>query len=330
MKFLEAISGVTLSRRYGKSANDNCCPDYQKKFYSTILACKLISIASFIVILNLEKSGMPNEKYLHLKEILASLESVLVAFSGGTDSSLVLKVAHDVLGDKAIAMTAVSASLPASDRLEAEQIARQIGAKHILVESDETSDPEYLANTPNRCFFCKKETYGKLSAYAAQRGYHVIVDGTNADDTGDYRPGRQAAKEFHVHSPLLEAGLTKSEIRQLSKELGLPNWDKPAAACLSSRIPYGTKITLEMLSQVERAEGLLHGLGLRQLRVRHHGQVARIEADLADFPRLLEQRSEVVTALKAFGYTYVTLDLAGFRSGSMNDVIHEQVKDSPL
>ena len=261
---------------------------------------------------------MQNKKYQKLKEILAGMGSLIVAYSGGTDSSLVLKVAHDVLGDKAIALTAVSASLPASERLEAGQIAGQIGAQHILVESDETSDPAYLANTPNRCFFCKKETYGKLTAYAEQHGFHAIVDGTNVDDTGDFRPGRKAASEYHVRSPLLEAGFTKAEIRQLSRELGLPNWDKPAAACLSSRIPYGTTITLETLSQVERAEALLHGLGLRQLRVRHHGPVARIEAEPEDFPRLLDHRNEIVAALKAIGYTFVSLDLAGFHSGSMN------------
>ena len=261
---------------------------------------------------------MPNEKYQKLQEILTGMGSILVAFSGGTDSSLVLKVAHDVLGDQVLAMTAVSASLPASERLEAGQIARQIGAQHILVESDETADPEYLANTPNRCFFCKKETYGKLTTYAEQHGFRVIVDGTNADDTGDYRPGRTAARAYHVRSPLLEAGFTKAEIRNLSHELGLPNWDKPAAACLSSRIPYGTTITLEVLSQVERAEALLHGLGLRQLRVRHHGPVARIEAEPEDFSRLLGHRNEIVTGLKAIGYTFVSLDLAGFHSGSMN------------
>jgi uncharacterized protein len=267
---------------------------------------------------NAEKIEMQNEKYQKLKEILAGLGSIVVAYSGGTDSSLVLKVAHDILGDQAIAMTAVSASLPASERFEAVQVARQIGAQHILVESAETSDPAYLENTPNRCFFCKKETYGKLAAYAEQHGFHAIVDGTNADDTGDFRPGRKAAGEFHVRSPLLEAGFTKAEIRSLAKELGLPNWDKPAAACLSSRIPYGTIITLESLSQVERAEALLHNLGLGQLRVRHHGPVARIEAEPEDFPRLLEHRQEIVTSLKAIGYTFVSLDLAGFHSGSMN------------
>lgn len=269
---------------------------------------------------------MHNEKYEKLKEFLAGMGSVLVAYSGGTDSTLVLRVAHDMLGDQAIAMTAVSASLPAADRLEAETLARQIGAIHILVESGETSNPEYLANTPNRCFFCKDETYGRLSAYAREHGIQVIVDGTNADDTSDYRPGRKAASQYNVRSPLLEAGFSKAEIRQLSRELGLPNWDKPAAACLSSRIPYGTQITLSVLSQVERAESFLHGLGLRQVRVRHHGPVARIEAEPDDFSRLFEHRSEIVAALKTAGYTYVSLDLAGFRSGSMNAVLQETAR----
>ncbi|MFA5873536.1 MAG: ATP-dependent sacrificial sulfur transferase LarE [Anaerolineales bacterium] len=272
---------------------------------------------------------MQNIKYEKLKEILTNIGSLVVAYSGGTDSTLLLKVAHEVLGNKVVAITAVSASLPAADCAEAEQIARQIGVKHILVESEETSNPEYLANTPNRCFFCKKETYGKLTAYAEQNGFQTIVDGTNADDIGDYRPGRQAARDYNVRSPLLEAGFTKAEIRQLAKELGLTNWDKPAAACLASRIPYGTTITLEALSQVERAEALLHGLGLRQLRVRHHGQVARIEAEPGDFTHLLEHRTEIVATLKTIGYAYVTLDLAGFRSGSMNDVIQKQRVDNP-
>src|SRR5512145_861928 len=261
------------------------------------------------------------DKVQNLKNILAELNSVVVAYSGGTDSTLVLKVAHEVLGDRAIAMTAVSASLAATDQAEAEQIARQIGAKHVLVATEETANPEYLANTPNRCFFCKTETYDKLVEYAQANGYAAIVDGTNADDVGDHRPGRQAAREHSVHSPLLEAGFTKADIRALAKEYGLPNWDKPAAACLSSRVPYGTTITIPMLSQVESAEAMLRGLGIRQLRVRHHDQVARIEVNPDDFATLLAHRQEVVTALKAVGYQYVTLDLAGFRSGSMNEAI---------
>jgi uncharacterized protein len=297
-------------------------------FYSTILPYKTdpCGIPPLPVDPNAEKREMQNDKYQRLKEILTGMGSVLVAYSGGTDSTLVLKVAYDALGDRAIAMTAVSASLPASERLEAGQIANQIGVQHILVESDETTDPEYLANTPERCFFCKKETYGRLSVYAKEHGFQVIVDGTNADDSGDYRPGRKAAGEFHVRSPLLEAGIGKAEVRQISKDLGLPNWDKPASACLSSRIPYGMPISLAVLSQVERAERVLHELGLRQFRVRHHGTVARIEAEASDFSNLIEHRNEVVSALKAIGYTYVSLDLAGFRSGSMNDVIKKKTE----
>jgi uncharacterized protein len=261
------------------------------------------------------------DKVQQLKNILADLGSVVVAYSGGTDSTLVLRVAHEVLGEKAVAVTAVSASLAAADQAEAEEIARQIGVRHILIASEETDNPAYLANTPNRCFFCKTETYDKLAAYAHANGYAAIVDGSNADDVSDYRPGRQAARDHGVRSPLLEAGFSKADIRALAKSYGLPNWDKPAAACLSSRIPYGTAITIPMLSQVERAEAMLRGLGIRQLRVRHHEQVARIEVETGDFATLLAHRDEVVTALKAVGYAYVTLDLAGFRSGSLNETL---------
>jgi uncharacterized protein len=218
-------------------------------------------------------------------------------------------------------MTAVSASLTSAEKGEAEEIARLIGARHVLVESNETEDAHYLANAPNRCYFCKTETYDLLVDYARRNGYRYVVDGTNLDDTGDHRPGRQAAREHAVRSPLQEAGLTKADIRALARMLGLPNWDKPAAACLSSRIPYGTTITIQMLTQVEQAESALRRLGFRQLRVRHHDQVARIEVLPEDFAAVLVQREEIVNSLIAAGYAYVTLDLVGFRSGSMNETL---------
>jgi uncharacterized protein len=261
------------------------------------------------------------EKINKLKQIFQDMGSVAVAYSGGIDSTLVLKVAYDYLGAQAVGITAISASLPTSEKEEAAGIARHIGAPHIFIESDETSDPRYLENQTNRCYFCKHNVYDHLIQYAEKEGFQYVVDGTNLDDVGDHRPGRQAAREWGVRSPLQEAGFTKEDVRQLARELGLPNWDKPAAACLSSRVPYGTAITLEILSQVERAELFLRRLGIRQLRVRHHDQVARIEVEADDFPFILAQREAILSEFKQLGYHYITLDLAGFRSGSMNEVV---------
>lgn len=257
-----------------------------------------------------------------LREILDSLGNVAVAYSGGVDSAYLLKVAHDLPGEGALALTAVSASLAQDELAEAQAIARWIGAQHVLIDSRETQDPRYLANTSARCYFCKNEVYNELVEYAHMQGINYVVDGSNLDDTRDHRPGRQAALEHGVRSPLLEAGMTKEDIRTLARREGLPNWDKPAAACLSSRIPYGTLISLEMLSQVEQAERALHRLGLRQVRVRHHDSNARIEVEPVDFTAVLEQRETIVSTLQSLGYTYVSLDLAGFKSGSLNAVLH--------
>jgi len=260
-------------------------------------------------------------KQAELQHLLARMDSALVAFSGGVDSTFLAAVAREVLDARAVAVTAVSAAVPASEVEAARELAQAIGIRHEIIETLEMESPEFVRNAPDRCYHCKNGLFRQLRAVADRLGLAFVLDGSNADDERDFRPGRRAAVEHGVRSPLLEAGLTKEEIRRLSKERGLPTWDKPSMACLASRIPYGTPISHEALAQIEAAESLLRGMGLRQVRVRHHGRTARIEVEPADMALLVteDRRRRVVDGLKSLGYIYVTLDLAGFRSGSLNE-----------
>ena len=263
-----------------------------------------------------------------LRGIFRELESVIVAYSGGVDSSYVAYVANAELGPRAVCITGQSASLPVFQRAEIDRVVEKFGFQHEVIQTDELENPSYSANNPDRCFFCKDELYTKLESVALGRGIQTIVDGSTVDDLGDYRPGRQAAAQHAVRSPLIEVGLSKSEIRELSRRATLPTWDKPASPCLSSRIAYGTTVTIERLSKVDRGEEILRERGFREFRVRHHDQLVRLEIAAAEMDQILRKEvfQELAARFRELGFKYVTLDLEGFRSGSMNEVLDNRME----
>ena len=259
-----------------------------------------------------------------LQRTLSGLERAVVAYSGGVDSTFLAKMAYDALGGQAMAVTAVSPSLARAERDDATRFAAQIGIRHEFIETRELDNPAYRANDSSRCFHCKAELFDRLREFVAERGIQHMLYGPVIDDLGDFRPGMAASRERGARAPLVEAGLRKAEVRELSKRLGLSSWDKPAVACLSSRVAYGSQVTVEKLRQIEDAEALLRAEGFRELRVRHHGPIARIEvpeSELARFTQDSACRQRIIQGLKTLGFTYVTLDLQGFRSGGMNEAL---------
>lgn len=270
------------------------------------------------------------QKFQKLKDILKEIGSAAIAYSGGVDSTFLLKVAHDELGEKIIAVTAKSSTYPEREYKEAQKYIAQFGAKHITIVSEELEIEGFAKNPVNRCYFCKTELFGKVRQEAEKYGLKHVLDGSNFDDIGDYRPGMKAAKEQGVRSPLKEAELTKNDIRELSKMLDIPTWNKPSFACLSSRFPYGNEITVQKLGMVDKAEQFLMDMGFNQLRVRHHGDIARIEVAPEDRTKFfdIEIMDKVGSEFKKIGFKYVTLDMLGYRTGSMNEVLSEKEKAS--
>lgn len=266
--------------------------------------------------------GELKNRYNELEKIIRSMGRVAVSFSGGVDSTLLLKMSIDVLGSRnVLAVTAASPSYPEAERNEASELARSMGARPVMIDASEMNNDHFVANNPDRCYHCKTDLFKIVRGITEREGFNYILEGSNVDDLKDYRPGRQACIEAGVKSPFIEAGLSKDDIRKISKDLGLATHDKPAQACLASRIPYGTAITVERLKRIELSEAFLKTLGVSQVRVRHHGNTARIEVEERDLPTVLELRNEIAEKLSIFGFTYVSLDLKGYRTGSMNDQI---------